>query len=75
MKKLTIREARQSLTHLDRILETEAEVVITRRGRVIARVHPAEPNRAMPSHVDLRAKMPRVRISSADLLREERDAR
>ena len=75
MKKLTIREARQSLTHLDRLLETEAEVVITRRGRVIARVHPAEPNRAMPSHGDLRARMPRARISSTDLLREERDAR
>ena len=75
MKKLTIREARQSLTHLDRLLETEAEVVITRRGRVIARVHPAEPKRAMPSHGDLRAGMPRLRISSADLLREERDAR
>ena len=75
MKKLTIREARQSLTHLDRILETEAEVVITRRGRVIARVHPAEPNRTMPSHRDLRAKMQPVRLSSAALLREERDAR
>mgnify|MGYP003429185328 CR=1 FL=1 len=70
MKKLTIREARQSLTHLDRILETEAEVVITRRGRVIARVHPAEPTRTMPTHGDLRAS-----ISSAALLREERDAR
>ena len=43
MKKLTIREARQSLTHLDRLLETEDEVVITRRGRVIARVQSAEP--------------------------------
>ena len=75
MKKLTIREARQSLTHLDRLLETESEVVITRRGRVIARVHPAEPARTKPSHRDLRAKMPRVRVPSTDLLREERDSR
>jgi antitoxin (DNA-binding transcriptional repressor) of toxin-antitoxin stability system len=75
MKKLTIREARQSLTHLDSLLKTEEEVLITRRGRTIARVHSAEPTRKMPSHADLRDKMPRVRISSADLLRDERDAR
>jgi antitoxin (DNA-binding transcriptional repressor) of toxin-antitoxin stability system len=75
MKELTIREARQSLTHLDRLLETEGEVVITRRGRVIARVQPSEPKRSMPSHADLRAKMPRLTISSAELLRDERDAR
>jgi antitoxin (DNA-binding transcriptional repressor) of toxin-antitoxin stability system len=75
MKKLTIREARQSLTHLDTLLKTEDEIVITRRGQVIARVHAAEPRRNMPSHADLRGKMPRVRISSADLLRDERDAR
>jgi hypothetical protein len=42
---------------------------------VIARVHAAEPRRDMPSHADLRGKMSRVRISSADLLRDERDAR
>jgi len=75
MKKLTIREARQSLTHLDTLLKTEDEVVITRRGQVIARVHAAEPRRNMPSHADLRGKMPRVPVPSADLLREERDAR
>jgi len=75
VKKLSIREARQSLTHLDRMLETEAELVITRRGRVIARVHTAEPTRTMPSHGDLRAGMPRVRISSVELLREDRDGR
>lgn len=75
MKKLTIREARQSLTHLDSLLKTEDELVITRRGRVIARVHSAEPRRKMPSHADLRDKMPRVRLSSAELLRDERDAR
>jgi hypothetical protein len=30
MKKLTIREIRQSLSHLDRLLETEGEVMVTR---------------------------------------------
>lgn len=75
MKKLTIREARQSLSHLDTLLKTEDEVLITRRGLVIARVHAAEPRRNMPSHADLRGKMPRVRFSSAELLRDERDAR
>ena len=31
MKKLTIREARQSLSQLDRLLAVEGEVTITRR--------------------------------------------
>jgi len=75
MKKLSIREARQSLTHLDALLKIEGEVLITRHGRVIARVQSAEPSRKMPSHADLRGMMPPLRIPSEELLREDRDAR
>ena len=40
MKKLTVREARQSLSHLERLIITEREVTITHRGKAIARVIP-----------------------------------
>ena len=43
MKNLTIREARQSLSHLDRLLETEGESTITRRGKPVAHVVPVGP--------------------------------
>ena len=75
MKKMTIREARQALSRLDRILEEEGEVTITRRGRAVARVVSVSGKRAIPSHKALRESMPRMRRGSWQLVREDRDAR
>jgi len=75
MKTLTIREVRQSLSHLDQILAVEGEVAITRRGREIARVVPFSRSVPIPSHQDLRAKTTRMKKGSEDLVREDRDAR
>ena len=76
MKKLTIREARQSLSHLDKLLEIEGELTITRRGEPIARLIPIDSKkRPIPSHRDLREKMREVKVGSERLLRQERDAR
>jgi len=75
MKKLTIRDARRSLTHLDRLLAAEGEVIITRRGEAIARLVPLNRKAAIPSHRDLREKMPRLRKVSETLIRKDRDAR
>jgi antitoxin (DNA-binding transcriptional repressor) of toxin-antitoxin stability system len=75
MKKLTIRETRQSLSRLDRILSGEGEVTITRRGEAIARLIPIRKKRSVPSHQDLRECMPRMRKGSEKLIREDRDAR
>jgi prevent-host-death family protein len=75
MKKMTIREARQSLSHLDQILEVEGEVAITKRGREIARVVPLSRSLPMPSHRDLRRKMSTMAVGSEELVREDRDAR
>jgi antitoxin (DNA-binding transcriptional repressor) of toxin-antitoxin stability system len=75
MKKLTIREARQALSHLEELLSVEGEVVITRRGQPIAQVVPIVRKRLIPSHRDLREKMREVKIGSEKLLREERDVR
>jgi prevent-host-death family protein len=75
MKKLSIREMRQSLSHLDRLLASEGEVTITRRGEPIAQVVPVGKKRPIPSHRDLREGMPRMRKGSEKIVREDRDAR
>jgi len=75
MKKLNIREARQSLSHLDRLLAVEGEVMITRRGKAIARVVEISKKRSIPSHRNLRERMPRLRKGSEKMVREDRDAR
>jgi antitoxin (DNA-binding transcriptional repressor) of toxin-antitoxin stability system len=75
MKKLTIRETRQSLSHLDRLLSGVGEVTITRRGEAIARLTPIHKKRSIPSHQDLRESMPRMRKGSEKLVREDRDTR
>jgi len=75
MKQLTIREAREALSHLDRLLAVEGELTITRRGEPIARVLPVGKRRAIPSHRDLRESMPRMLKGSEKLIREDRDGR
>ena len=75
MKKVSIREARQSLGNLDALLAREGELTITRRGEEIARVTPISRTRPMPSHAGLRRSMPRMRKSSEQMIREDRDRR
>jgi antitoxin (DNA-binding transcriptional repressor) of toxin-antitoxin stability system len=75
MKKINIRQARQALSHLDQLLAAEGEVTITRRGQAIARVMQIGRKRQMPSHRDLREKMPLTRKESEKLIRADRDAR
>jgi antitoxin (DNA-binding transcriptional repressor) of toxin-antitoxin stability system len=75
MKKLTIREARQSLSHLDRLLAAEGEVTITRRGEAIARLTQINKKRPIPSHRDLRKRMSLMRKGSEKVIREDRDLR
>ena len=75
MKKLSIREARKSLTNLERLLAVEGELTITRRGEAIARLVQVGRKRPIPSHSDLREKMMRMRKGSEKLVREDRDVR
>jgi prevent-host-death family protein len=75
MKQLNIREARQSLSQLEKLLAEEGEITITRRGEPIARVVPVSPLREMPSHQDLREKMPRMKMGSEALVRAARNLR
>ena len=74
MKTLSIREMREALGQLDQLVKHEGELIVTRRGRAIARVLPFQPERAMPSHAEHRRRMPRL-SPSAERVREDRDAR
>lgn len=75
MKTLSIREIRKELAHLDELVKSEGEVVVTRRGRQIARLLPLRSKRQMPSHAELRASMPRLKKGSEKHVRAERDER
>jgi prevent-host-death family protein len=75
MKKLSIREVRKELAQLDELIRREGEVVITRRGKPIARLLPISGPIAPPSHAALRAAMPRLKVGSEVHVRHERDER
>lgn len=75
MKTLTIRQIRTALTGLDELLAKEGEILITRRGRAVARLLPVRPTTNAPSHADLRAAMPRLGVGSEAYVREDRDSR
>ena len=75
MKKLSIREARQSLSHLDRLLAVEEEVMITRRGDPIAKVVQVGKKRPIPSHCDLRDGLKRISERREFLVSKDSDER
>lgn len=75
MKSFSIREIRAGLTQLEELVSREGEVVVTRRGRPIARLLPLRSALRMPSHADLRARMPRLEQGSETRIRSERDER
>lgn len=75
MKKLSIREVRKELAQLDELVSREGEVLVTRRGKPIARLLPLRGKRQMPSHADLRASMRRLKRGSEQHVRGERDER
>jgi prevent-host-death family protein len=74
---LSIRQTREALARLKELLDDRGEIIITRRGRPVARVLPIDPPRRpeVVPHADLRASMPRLESGSEVLLREERDGR
>jgi len=73
MRSLTIREVRAALADLEPLLAREGELVVTRHGRPVARLVPIRRKKRLPSHADLRAAMPRLKVGSERLLRTDRD--
>ena len=75
MHELSIREMRAALGNLDRLADESGELIVTRHGQAIARILPIKSRKPRPSHADLRNRTPRLVISSAELIRSERDER
>lgn len=76
MRELSIRETRDKLSRVEELLEREGEVVITRRGRPVARLLTCNrKRRRAPSLAPLRASLPQMPQESETLLLEERDER
>ena len=75
MRSLSIREIRAALGNIEEIVEREGEVLITRHGKPVARIGPVERRRQLPSHRALRESMPPLEVSSAELVRRERNGR
>ena len=69
----------QAKAHLSELLdevETGQEILITRRGKAVACLSAAVPPRKpvpLRELAEFRAAMPRLRLPSAELLREMRD--
>lgn len=75
MKSLSIRDLRAKLGQLDKVLGQEQEIIITRRGKPVARLLPVERPRDRPSHRALRDALSAVSVPSEVLQRDEREAR
>jgi antitoxin (DNA-binding transcriptional repressor) of toxin-antitoxin stability system len=64
------------LPDIEAALPAEGEMVLTRRGRPIARLVPIAPELPVgPPNADLRAMLPMQVVPSEVLLRQERDER
>jgi antitoxin (DNA-binding transcriptional repressor) of toxin-antitoxin stability system len=73
VRTMSIRELRDSLSSLGDIVERDREILITRHGRVLAKLVAAGPSRSAPTHADLRASMPYLSVPSEELVRQERE--
>ena len=75
MKEISVQEMRALLSRLEEELRKEGELVLTRRGKPIARIQPLEQAMPRPSHADLRKTLGRRLAPSVSIIREERDGR
>jgi antitoxin (DNA-binding transcriptional repressor) of toxin-antitoxin stability system len=75
MKQLTIREAREGLSHPEQMFADTDEILVVRRGQPVARILPPVPKRKVRSLAAFRATLPFQDVPSEVVIREDRDAR
>ena len=74
MSTVTLADDKAHLSHLIDQVGAGNEVVITRRGKPVARITPVgTPRKPLQSPAAFRARMPKARKASAELIRELRD--
>ena len=75
MHKLSVAEAKAHLSEILDEVERGKEVVITRRGKPVARLAAIEKRPdPLPPLAGFRATLPRVKVPSAAIVRQMRDA-
>lgn len=75
MKVVSAREMRTTWPKIEKLLTKYGEIVVTRRGKEIARVVPARRPVDFSAHEALRRSMPFQEIPSEVMIREDRDSR
>lgn len=75
MQTLNIREIRSVLGHLETLLDTSGEIIITKRGEAIARIVPIQGKQQRPTHEALHRLTKKLKTPSEKLLRDMRDER
>jgi len=75
MRSLSIREAREHLATIEDLVAREGELIITRRGKAVARILPVGCERRVPQRKALRDSIRPLTVSSEVLVRGERDER
>lgn len=72
MKRLTIREAREGLSHPETMFADDEEILVVRRGEPVARILPVEPRRKVRALRDFLAGQPMQSVPSEVVLAEDR---
>ena len=75
MKTLTIREAREGLSHPEQMFADSDEVLVMRRGEPVARILAVEPKRRARSLRAFLESQPMQTVPSEAILAEEREDR
>jgi antitoxin (DNA-binding transcriptional repressor) of toxin-antitoxin stability system len=75
MKTLTVREAREGLSHPEQMFADDDEVLVMRHGEPVARILPANPRPRLNSLKGFLAGQPMQTVPSEELLAEEREDR
>jgi antitoxin (DNA-binding transcriptional repressor) of toxin-antitoxin stability system len=73
MKTLTIREAREGLSHPERLFADHDEVLVVRRGKPIVRILPATPRRKVRSLAKFRAGQRMQQVPSEAVIGQDRE--
>jgi len=75
MKAISIRDAREQISHLEELVAQHGEILLTRHGKPILRILPMEGGVLVPSRAALRRQVPELLEPSEEALSQERDER
>ena len=75
MKTVTIREAREGLSHPEQLFADDDEVLVVRHGEPVARILPIKPQPRLHSLREFLASQPMQTVPSEVLIAEDREER